>query len=237
MWRNAGPRRTAAGLERLLDDPYPLARLIAASAPRASGITRRAPTIGPPDPRREPRRRPPHRRSRRRAPAGALALSDPESDLIRSDEHVVTDRVTYRELGPRVIEDEYDSTGGRNKQQVLDACEATIRRLAVDGRYFARPAKTLFNDVRTHFAMATSFSLAVIERNIALAKEFLAGCPRAPRSPACHASADPTPARERRASVSRFRAGTTARRTSTSRSPSRRRSCRSRRSRPSLTAS
>jgi L-aspartate oxidase len=32
VWRLAGPRRTAASLERLFDDPYPLARLIAASA-------------------------------------------------------------------------------------------------------------------------------------------------------------------------------------------------------------
>jgi L-aspartate oxidase len=32
MWRWAGPRRSAAELERLLDDPYPLARLVAASA-------------------------------------------------------------------------------------------------------------------------------------------------------------------------------------------------------------
>jgi L-aspartate oxidase len=32
MWTSAGPRRDAAGLERLLDDPYPLARLIARSA-------------------------------------------------------------------------------------------------------------------------------------------------------------------------------------------------------------
>jgi L-aspartate oxidase len=31
-WSHAGPRRDAAGLERLLDDPYPLARMIAASA-------------------------------------------------------------------------------------------------------------------------------------------------------------------------------------------------------------
>ncbi len=32
LWRNAGPRRDEEGLERLLDDPYPLARLIARSA-------------------------------------------------------------------------------------------------------------------------------------------------------------------------------------------------------------
>ncbi len=32
MWRLAGPRRDAAGLEQLLDEPYPLARLIARAA-------------------------------------------------------------------------------------------------------------------------------------------------------------------------------------------------------------
>jgi L-aspartate oxidase len=32
MWRDAGPRRDAPGLERLLDDAYPLARLMARSA-------------------------------------------------------------------------------------------------------------------------------------------------------------------------------------------------------------
>ena len=32
LWRDAGPRREAAGLERLLDDPYPLSRMIAAAA-------------------------------------------------------------------------------------------------------------------------------------------------------------------------------------------------------------
>ncbi len=87
-------------------------------------------------------------------------------------------RSIYRELGPRVIEDEYDPTGCRNKQQVLDACEATIRRLAVDGRYFARPAKKLFSDVRTHFAIGDQMLVwLVIERNIELAKEFLARLP------------------------------------------------------------
>ena len=32
LWRFAGPRRSGEGLERLLDDPYPLTRMIAASA-------------------------------------------------------------------------------------------------------------------------------------------------------------------------------------------------------------
>jgi succinate dehydrogenase/fumarate reductase flavoprotein subunit len=32
LWRYAGPRRDADGLAKLLDDPYPLARMIAAAA-------------------------------------------------------------------------------------------------------------------------------------------------------------------------------------------------------------
>lgn len=87
-------------------------------------------------------------------------------------------RSIYRELAPRVVEDEQDPTGCRNKQAVLDACEATIRRLTVDGRYFARPARTLFTDVRIHFAMTDQLIVwRVIERNIALAQEFLARLP------------------------------------------------------------
>jgi hypothetical protein len=87
-------------------------------------------------------------------------------------------RSIYRELAPRVIEDESDPTGGRNKQRVLDACEANIRRLACDGRYFARPARTLFKDVRAHFAMTDQLRVwRVIETNIALAQEYLARIP------------------------------------------------------------
>ena len=39
----------------------------------------------------------------------------------------------------------------QNRQKVLEACEAAIRRLTYDRRYFARPARSLFNDVRTVF--------------------------------------------------------------------------------------
>jgi hypothetical protein len=87
-------------------------------------------------------------------------------------------RSIYRELAPRVIEDPSDPTEGRNKQRVLDACEGTIRRLATDRRYFARPARSLFNEVRVHFAMSDQLRVrGVIERNINLALEFLARLP------------------------------------------------------------
>jgi hypothetical protein len=83
-------------------------------------------------------------------------------------------RSIYRELASSVIEDERDPTGCRNKQAVLDSCEEVIRRLAVDRRYFARPARRLFGDVRMHFSMADQARVwTVIERNINLALEFL----------------------------------------------------------------
>jgi hypothetical protein len=89
-------------------------------------------------------------------------------------------RSIYRELAPGVIEDPRDPTECRNKQLVLDACEDTIKRLALDRRYFARPARTLFSEVRMHFAMADQLRVwRVIERNIALAIEFLERMPEA----------------------------------------------------------
>ena len=54
-------------------------------------------------------------------------------------------RAIYRELSP-------DITGGREEHEaVLRACEATIERMVGDQHYFARPARTLFRDLRPYF--------------------------------------------------------------------------------------
>ncbi len=87
-------------------------------------------------------------------------------------------RSMYRELAPRVVEDDWDPTGCRHKQKVLDACEGAIRRLTYDRRYFARPARTLFNDVRPYFTMQDQlFVWRVIDCNMRLATEFLEQLP------------------------------------------------------------
>jgi hypothetical protein len=101
-------------------------------------------------------------------------------------------RAIYRELGPRVVEDDWDPTGCTNKQKVLDACEGAIRRLATDRRYFARPARTLFNDVRAHFTMQDQLYVwRVIDSNMRLATEFLEQLPEGVgldgRPPQCQA--------------------------------------------------
>ena len=87
-------------------------------------------------------------------------------------------RSIYRELAPRVIEDERDPSGCANKQRVLDSCEAAIPRLAFDRRYFARPARSLFYDVRMHFAIGDQLRVwRVIERNINLATQYFESLP------------------------------------------------------------
>ncbi len=101
-------------------------------------------------------------------------------------------RSIYREIAPAVQEDERDPTAVRNKQLVLDACEDVIRRLARDRRYFARPARTLFAEVRMHFAFGDQLRVwTVIDRNINLALEYLERTPEAtldglPRSCRAH---------------------------------------------------
>jgi hypothetical protein len=87
-------------------------------------------------------------------------------------------RSIYREIAPSVVEAEHDPTGCRNKQLVLDACEETIRRLATDRRYFARPARSLFTQIRAHFLIGDQQRVwRVIDTNIKLALEFLERLP------------------------------------------------------------
>ncbi|HEX5893810.1 MAG TPA: hypothetical protein VFY33_03195 [Solirubrobacterales bacterium] len=87
-------------------------------------------------------------------------------------------RLIYRDLAPRI-----DASGGVERtlaarQQLLEACESTIQRLITDRRYFARPAKTLFTEVREHFALAEQVRVyMVIERHIELIEEFLDSLP------------------------------------------------------------
>jgi hypothetical protein len=95
-------------------------------------------------------------------------------------------RSIYRQLAPRIVDEE------RGRQRVLDASEAAIRRLAYDRRYFARPARTLFNDVRMHFAMGDQLVVwMVIERNMRLALQYFESLPEgiAPGGPPRHCNA------------------------------------------------
>lgn len=81
-------------------------------------------------------------------------------------------RSIYRELAPKVMD---ESAGGCvNRQRVLDACESTMQRLVNDRRYFAKPTKSLFADLRSYFPIKEQlFVYRVVDRNVRLALEYL----------------------------------------------------------------
>src|SRR6201993_4997144 len=83
-------------------------------------------------------------------------------------------RAIYREIARDIIEDPHAIDQHCHHERVLRACEAAIERLATDRHYFARPARTLFCDIRAYFPMHAQLRvLHVIERYLAFADEYL----------------------------------------------------------------
>ena len=63
--------------------------------------------------------------------------------------------------------------------EVLQSCERTVERLVNDRHYFARPARTLFNDIRLHFPMAAQARVwAVVEQYVKAAEAWLDALPQ-----------------------------------------------------------
>lgn len=82
-------------------------------------------------------------------------------------------RAIYRELADEIVEDDQGQPY-LNHERVLRACEAAVERLATDRHYFARPARTLFTDIRAYFPMsAQARVLRVVERYMGFADQFL----------------------------------------------------------------
>jgi hypothetical protein len=87
-------------------------------------------------------------------------------------------RAIYREIANEIIEDPHAGCPHANHERVLRACEATVERMATDRHYFARPARTLFNDIRAYFPMSAQPRLLhVIEQYLRFADEFLGAQP------------------------------------------------------------
>jgi hypothetical protein len=84
-------------------------------------------------------------------------------------------RGIYRELADEILEDPHGWGGaGCNHERVLRACEAAVERLATDRHYFARPARTLFCDIRPYFPMSSQARvLRVIKRYLSCADDYL----------------------------------------------------------------
>jgi hypothetical protein len=87
-------------------------------------------------------------------------------------------RAIYRELENEILEDHPSQGGCTNHERVLRACESAVRRLGTDRHYFAKPTKTLFNDIRIYFPMSAQRRVyCVVDRYLTFAKEFLENQP------------------------------------------------------------
>jgi hypothetical protein len=83
-------------------------------------------------------------------------------------------RAIYRELSPEILEPRNGAPATSNHAAVLRACEQVITRLATDRHYFARPARTLFCDIRSYFPMwAQGHVHSVVTRYMTYAQQFL----------------------------------------------------------------
>jgi hypothetical protein len=81
-------------------------------------------------------------------------------------------RAVYRELSPMVVEDRMPAEARR---ELLESCERAFTRLASDRHYFARPARSLFNDIRIHFPMTRQMRVyRVVDRYMSVASEYVA---------------------------------------------------------------
>ena len=101
-------------------------------------------------------------------------------------------RTIYRELAPLVVEDCRDPSRRRNTEAVRDACDGTIRRLASDRRHFAKPARSLFREIRPHFKLRDQHRVwRSVQANINLAVVFMSRFPTLfyvdGPAPECHA--------------------------------------------------
>ena len=82
-------------------------------------------------------------------------------------------RSLYRELAGDVVQDGR-RRGCFERQRFLSACESAFERLATDRHYFARPARTLFIDVRALFPISSQMRVyRVIERHMVVATEYV----------------------------------------------------------------
>jgi hypothetical protein len=82
-------------------------------------------------------------------------------------------RSMYRELNAFVVPDQNCGVGDA-KTRLLTSCEAAVERLASDRHYFARPARSLFNDVRMLFPLSKQLvAYRVIESHMRLAGDYV----------------------------------------------------------------
>ena len=71
-------------------------------------------------------------------------------------------RLLYRQLASLLRDDPRQGGTKEQRQRLLDACEATMKRLAFDPEYFANPEKYLFTEIRPLFAIGDQLRVRMI---------------------------------------------------------------------------
>jgi len=83
-------------------------------------------------------------------------------------------RAIYRELSPHIVAPPPGAGANSNHEAVLRACETVVKRMATDRHHFARPARTLFHDIRNYFPMSgQEHAHEVVCRYVGYAQRFL----------------------------------------------------------------
>jgi hypothetical protein len=83
-------------------------------------------------------------------------------------------RAIYRELAPHILARPTGVGITSNNPRVLRACEEVVERMAIDRHSFARPARTLFCEIRSFFPMAAQRHVfQVIALYLSLAERYL----------------------------------------------------------------
>jgi hypothetical protein len=87
-------------------------------------------------------------------------------------------RAIYRELAPYVVSERPRYQTESNHELVLKGCERAMTRLVTDGRHFSRPARSLFNEIRIHFSIASQLHVyLLVKHHVELARRVLARLP------------------------------------------------------------
>jgi hypothetical protein len=82
-------------------------------------------------------------------------------------------RSMYRELAADVLSTKGEDVSVK-RERFLRLCETAMERLATDRHYFARPARTLFNDIRSFFPMTQQMRVyRIVESHVSLATEYV----------------------------------------------------------------
>jgi hypothetical protein len=82
-------------------------------------------------------------------------------------------RSLYRELAADVIPGRGEHVAV-TRQRFLRTCEYSMERLALDRHYFAKPVKTLFNDVRHFFPITEQLRVyRTCAKTMTMAKEYV----------------------------------------------------------------